>query len=236
MNKNNRRVVVPSDDVINGQHRDKIEKRVQFRSGDVIHRTEDNKKILEGYASVFYDPNDPGTEYQLWPGVVERIMPGAFNKSLTEGKDVVGLFNHNFDHLLGRTASGTLRLRVDAKGLYYTIDVGETTISQDVWQMAMRKDITGSSFGFYPVETKFIDLEDGGLIIERHVADLVDVSPVTNPAYASSEVSARSRSATERELHRNNWFAKSDDAKRANRQRERLLLLQQQQMAMNNPT
>lgn len=215
-------------------HRAVVEKRVQFRPMPVFNReSETGAKIVEGYASVFYDPNDPGTEYSWFDGVVERIMPGAFNESLINQVDVVCLFNHDFNLLLGRTASQTLRLAVDPKGLKYNVDIDDTTHGQDTWKMAKRNDIRGSSFGFYPKETKYIDRDDGVLVIERHVVELVDVSPVSNPAYQSTEAWARSRSATERELHRIGAYEKV--IKWSEENRAKRLQIQQLAMRMNSP-
>jgi HK97 family phage prohead protease len=67
------------------------------------------------YGAVFFDPDDSGTEYEMYDDVFERIMPGAFDKALRED-DVRGTFNHDSSCLLGRTASGTMRLSVDRRG------------------------------------------------------------------------------------------------------------------------
>ncbi len=47
----------------------------------------------------------------------EYINPGAFDRVLRSKPDVVALINHNANHVLGRTASGTLRLHSDTIGL-----------------------------------------------------------------------------------------------------------------------
>src|SRR5260370_16453232 len=62
------------------------------------------KPVAVGYGAVFYDAKDPGTEYQLAPGLRERVMPAAFNRCLSERQDVRGLFNHN-PHFLPRRSS-----------------------------------------------------------------------------------------------------------------------------------
>ena len=63
-------------------------------------------KTISGYAAVFFREGDPGTQYELFEGAVERIMPGAFDDALRDRTDVVALLIHNFDWLLGRTKSG----------------------------------------------------------------------------------------------------------------------------------
>ena len=66
---------------------------------------------IVGYAAVFDQESEP------LGGFVEVIAPGAFDDVL--GADVRALFNHDANYLLGRTASGTLTLSVDAVGLRY---------------------------------------------------------------------------------------------------------------------
>ena len=70
---------------------------------------------------MFYRDGDPGTEYELWSDAesraVERILPSAFDS--IDGMDVRALFNHDANHVLGRTSSGSLTLRVTDEGLYY---------------------------------------------------------------------------------------------------------------------
>lgn len=135
---------------------------------------------IEGYASVFYD-GTPDTEYQLWDGAVERIMPGAFDRALKQD-DPVALFNHDPSQLLGRKSAGTLRLSVDEKGLRYEIPPADTTVFRDVLEMQARGDLKGSSFGFW-VKADQRRKEDGVEIREITEVELLDVGPVTFPAY-----------------------------------------------------
>ena len=150
----------------------------------------DGKKVITGYAAVFYDPNDPGTEYRMWSDMVERIMPGAFDKALRED-DVRGLFNHDDSAILGRTKSGTMRLSVDRKGLKYEIDPPDTSCARDLMQSLARGDVDGSSFLFQPVVNTYREV-DGVYFVERNEVKLFDVGPVAFPAYESTEASVRS--------------------------------------------
>ena len=157
----------------------------------------DERKIV-GYASVFYD-GTPDTEYQLWDDYVERIMPGSFDRALAEKDDVRGLFNHDPDHLLGRTSSGTMTLSVDKRGLAYEIQPGETTMARDVVEHIKRGDVDGSSFAFR-VTDEDIRKENDVYIREISGVQLFDVGPVTYPAYTATTSGYRTEEAVMAEM------------------------------------
>ena len=106
-----------------------------------------SEETLSGYGAVFHDPKNAGTEYQLTPGLRERIHPDAFNRALREKQDVCGLFNHSADHLLARTSSGTMRLSVDKIGLRYDM-VPNCKLAEGIMEAVRRGDLRGSSFSF----------------------------------------------------------------------------------------
>lgn len=150
----------------------------------------DGKSTLEGYAAVFWS-GDPSSQYELWPGTVERIMPGAFDRAMRED-DVRALFNHEPDHILGRSAAKTLRLFSDSKGLRYEIDLPDTQLGRDLGVSLERGDVTGSSFSFVVSDEDWV--KEGGLRIRRikGVNPLFDVGPVTFPAYTGTTAGVRS--------------------------------------------
>lgn len=130
--------------------------------------------------------------------VRERIRPGAFANALKEEQDVRGLFNHDANFVLGRTKSGTVRLKDGKEGLDYEIDPPDTQTVRDLVIVPMeRGDISGSSFAFSIRSggEKWTEYEeDDRDVYEREVtdADLYDVSPVTYPAYEASTSGLRS--------------------------------------------
>lgn len=170
---------------------DRYEYRFGPRPALVRSRREaDGPGTLEGYAAVFHDQRDPGTEYGLFEEqglrVVERIAPGAFDRALAEGDDCRCLLNHNQDVILGRTTSGTLRLAVDRKGLRYSADLPGNSWGRDVAAMLGRADLDGSSFGFIVEQESWVD--DGDTVVRIvESARLLDVGPVTFPAYRATE-------------------------------------------------
>lgn len=175
----------------------KMERRY---SGAVVQlqKRDNAQPMIVGYAAVFYREGDPGTEYELWPGLIERIMPGAFDKAIRED-DVRALFNHDHNAVLGRTKSGTLRLSVDAVGLRYEIDPPDTQVARELVALIERGDITGSSFAFFPDDTSFRDVGQT-TYIERNVVKLADVSPVTYPAYEATSTGVRSAGDVQAEV------------------------------------
>jgi hypothetical protein len=151
---------------------------------------------IVGYAAVFWD-GSPETEYRLWDDYVERILPGAFDRALKEQDDVRGLFNHNANMVLGRTASGTMELSIDERGLKYNIDPPDTQLGRDIQVSLERKDITGSSFAFVITDQTFREetIDKNTLYIREITGvQLFDVGPVTFPAYTGTDASVAQRS------------------------------------------
>jgi HK97 family phage prohead protease len=157
-----------------------------------VQTREDGKPVIVGYASVFYREGERGTEYEVWPGIRERIMPSAFDRAIREGHDVRGLVNHDPRLLLGRSKSGTLKITTDGKGLRYEIDPPDTTVAKDTITSLRRGDLSGSSFAFMPAKGGYeFREEDGYDVVEVRDVDLFDVGPVTFPAYTGATSGVR---------------------------------------------
>lgn len=180
----------------------KTERRQTSAAGVKVETREGGKRVITGYAAVYYDPSNPGTEYCPFDGFCERIKPGAFDRALREKQDVIAVVNHDDDQLLGRTTSGTCRLSVDAKGLRYEIDPPNTSAGNDAIELITRGDISGSSFAFVSTsETWEMDQKTKEDIRWINEVDLVDVCPVVNPAYAATSTNVRADDVeTAREL------------------------------------
>lgn len=149
---------------------------------------------ISGLAAVYYD-GDRGTEYRLGPDVVERIAPGAFDGVLAD--DVRAVFNHDPSAVLGRAGgpTPTLNLASTGRGLSYRIRPPDTAIGRDVVELIRRGDVDGSSFRF-AVDRDGVDLDrdddTGGTVRTiRQVAKLIDVGPVTFPAYDATTTAMR---------------------------------------------
>jgi HK97 family phage prohead protease len=124
-------------------------------------------------------------------GFRERIAPGAFAKTIESG-DIRALWNHDANIVLGRNKSGTLRMSEDIAGLYYECDAPDTQLVRDmVMSPIARGDVNQCSFGFRTISDKWAKV-DGEWLRTLLEVELFDVSPVTYPAYASTDVGLRS--------------------------------------------
>ncbi len=159
---------------------------------DLEQRDGEAARIV-GVAALYYD-GTPRTEYEMWPGYVERIRPGAFAGLLKEGTDTMGLFNHDPSQILGRTTAKTLRLTSKRRGLLYEIDPPDTQTGRDVVENLRNGNITGSSFSFTIGKDKVTTDEDRDVMVREiiKVERLFDVGPVTYPAYENTEAGLRS--------------------------------------------
>lgn len=160
----------------------------------------ENERRVVGYASVFNSLSEN------LGGFRELISERAFDGVMEDS--VVALINHDMNFPLARTDNGTLTLSVDSKGLRYSFDVPEgLSYGNDLLINLRSGNIFQSSFGFI-VEEDSWERKDGEHIrtIEK-VSRLIDVSPVTIPAYpeATAQVStvAKRNLNLQKEKHEN---------------------------------
>ncbi|MEB8657977.1 HK97 family phage prohead protease [Bacillus cereus] len=144
--------------------------------------TEEQPSKITGYAAVFNSKTTIGGWFD------EVIEPGAFARSLSENSDIRALFNHNWDNVLGRTKSGTLRLEEDEKGLKFEIELPNTSVGRDLAESMSRGDINQCSFGFWITEENWDYSVEPALRTIKEV-ELYEISVVSIPAYDDTEVS-----------------------------------------------
>jgi HK97 family phage prohead protease len=119
----------------------------------------------------------------------ERIAPGAFARTLADGRDVIAMADHDAGKVLARTRSGTLTLRETERGLEYSLQLPETTTGNDIRALAARGDLGGVSFGFRCVRDSW-----EGDLRTLHEVQLDEISVVSAwPAYPNTTVALRSR-------------------------------------------
>ena len=165
----------------------KVERRVKT---DVdfelrVEATESDGMRFTGYAAVFNSDSEPLP-------FIERIMPGAFKRSLKARNEVKLFKNHNMDEVLASTRSKTLRLTEDSKGLLAEATLPDTTAGRDLAVLMKRGDVHAMSFGF-SVPAKGDSWSDDGMTRQLKEIRLHEVSIVTGfPAYEATTASVRS--------------------------------------------
>jgi len=158
-----------------------VKEQREFR----MENAEYEGNTIRGYAAVY------NSDSEWMGGFYEQIEAGAFDSVLEN--DVRAYFNHDENLLLGRVSSGTLRIGTDKRGLFYEVDLPNTSYANDLVELMKRGDVNQSSFAFL-IEKDRWEQRDGITyrIIEK-VSRLLDVSPVAQPAYpdATSELKTR---------------------------------------------
>lgn len=142
-------------------------------------------KYLEGHFAVFGQP------YNVCNRWVESIAPGAFANWLTSGMDTKVLWNHNPDIVLGSTLNRTAYLREDESGLWGSVEINSADLdAMNAHARVARGDVRGCSFGFNIVRQEEW-WEDDVYHTKVLEVELFEVSPCTFPAYAQTDISAR---------------------------------------------
>ena len=155
--------------------------KIERRTLPVTLRAKDGAApTISGHAAVFNTETDLGY-------FSEQVAPGAFTRAIVED-DVRALWNHDANFVLGRNTSGTLRLCEDETGLAVEIDPPDTQWARDLVTSMQRGDVSQMSFGFQVISEQWEARKgktDLRTIIECR---LFDVSPVTYPAYDTTDV------------------------------------------------
>lgn len=159
---------------------------VRHTSGTVQLRATPEGQRLGGYALKFNRMS------QNLGGFVEQIAPGALTKTLRDGGDVLCRYQHEDHYILGRTASGTLRLTLTDEGLDYEVDLPDTGYARDLAALAAREDVQHSSFAFRTLSDEWGFTEQGFPLRTLLEIQLVDVAPVVQPAYMDTTSGLRS--------------------------------------------
>lgn len=147
---------------------------------------ENEKMKVSGHASVFESPTTlyefEGVEYK------EVIARGAF-----DGCDMSQCclkYNHsNHVPVLARVRGGSLKLSVDAIGLFFEAELFDTTVSRDVYSLVKQGGLDKCSFAF-TIDDEEYDSQTHTRTIKK-IGKLFDVSIVDIPAYDDTDVSAR---------------------------------------------
>lgn len=161
----------------------KIERRWMIAKELRVARPDGEPPKIIGHAAVFNSLSlDLG-------GFREQIAPGAFAQSIAED-DILALWNHDPSAVLGRNTAKTLRLVEDEAGLAVEILPPDTQDGRDVLTLIDRGDVKGMSFGFRTRKDAWTK-QTTGYVRTLLDVQLLDVSPVTYPAYPQTDLAVR---------------------------------------------
>lgn len=148
--------------------------------------------IIKGIAPVFNAISEVMVDPEL--GLFREVIePGALD-GIMDKLDVRARFDHKV--LLGRTKNGTLSLTKTEKGLEWMIFVNpDDREAMDAYSKVRRRDADGSSFMFVVAQgTDTWEMQDGIPLRRVHeISELMDVGPVTFPAYPQTSADTRSK-------------------------------------------
>lgn len=181
-------------DLIKDEDTERRTHTVELRVKDASYGSK--APVLEGYGANF------NMLSENLGGFREVLMPGCFKECLASS-DVRALINHDPNLITGRTASGTLRLVEDEKGLRFENDPPDTSYAKDLQVSMKRGDINQCSFGFKVAEGGDSWAKDSDSLWIRTITKverLFDVSYVTYPAYTQTSCAVRSMLKRESEL------------------------------------
>ena len=121
---------------------------------------------------------------------IEKIKPGAFQRSLNSRENIDLLLNHDKNRKLGSTKEGNLESFEDNIGLRAI----STITDSEVIEKAKNKQLRGWSFGFYTKKDKWEKFKDG---YDKRTVEELDLFEVTivdntrNPAYSATSIEMR---------------------------------------------
>jgi HK97 family phage prohead protease len=143
-----------------------------------------------GHATAFdvrYPIGDPNS----W-GFWEQFDTKACDRALDEDQDVRLLVDHDPSRLLARTASKTMTLDADKRGLLVDAELADTSVGRDTAVLLKRGDLSAMSLAFITKKEQWETLDDGTDLRTILDVDLYDVSIVAYPANPETDASIRS--------------------------------------------
>lgn len=143
-------------------------------------------RTLAGHAAVYDQPTRIGGRF------TEVVRRSAFDAHLASGAEVFLLAFHDFNQPLARTGNASLKLHSEAKGLAFEAGpLPESRAAEDILALARSGTIAGASFAFRvpPGGDVWSATRDRRELVR---VELIEVSAVTQPAYADATISARS--------------------------------------------
>ena len=130
-------------------------------------------------------------------GFIEILHRGCISQELIDSSNIVFLYNHDYNQVIARANKGKGTLNIDLRddGVYFDLDVPNTTMGNDLLENIRLGNITQCSFGFRysNEEGAYKDEKIDGVWYRNvyKIGELFDLSAVTYPAYDDTYVNAR---------------------------------------------
>ena len=166
---------------MNNQERRTLEGSIEIR----MNENGEESRTIEGYGAVF----NRWSHNLGW--FKEKMERSSFDN--VDMSNVIATFNHNFDNVLARADSDTLKLEVDDRGLKYSFEAPNTTAGNDLLENVRNGNVKGSSFMFTVAKngSTWTEGEDVDERVITQVERLIELGPVTTPAYPDTSVAKR---------------------------------------------
>lgn len=148
-------------------------------------KNNDGTTTVTGYAIVFDQPSQPLP-------FIEYISRDAL--SGVDFSSTLFLYAHDYNKILARADSGTLKTQIDDKGLKFTAQLPNTTLGNDTRENINSGNVKGCSFGFTIAEDgdRWATADDGTTI--HYVDQIATVDELTLtpiPAYTQTSVTVK---------------------------------------------
>lgn len=148
-------------------------------------KNNDGTTTVTGYAIVFDQPSQPLP-------FIEYISRDALKG--VDFSSTLFLYAHDYNKILARADSGTLKTQIDNKGLKFTAQLPNTTLGNDTRENINSGNVKGCSFGFTIAEDgdRWATADDGTTI--HYVDQIATVDELTLtpiPAYTQTSVTVK---------------------------------------------
>jgi uncharacterized protein len=148
-----------------------------------LTKEEDGACIVEGYATTFDEP------YDFCCGIKECIRHEALDDA--DMSDVIFQYNHE-GMVLARQKNGTMELVCDEHGLHVKADISGVEQGRNLFEAIQNGLVDSMSWGFMVDKDGWEYDSENEISYITKISKVYDVSAVSIPANADTEISARS--------------------------------------------
>lgn len=173
----------------------------------------DTDFYVEGHATTFDDPyllyKFGETEY--WEVIDRNALNGA------DMDDVIMQFDHA-GRVMARMKNGSLIVEPQDRALFMAADLGLTDASRALYEDIRTGLVTQMSWAFTVLEDEYLEQDNGRKVTRtiKRVGKVYDVSAVSIPANAGTDIAARSIAWVNGEIDRHSAERRKREIERLN--------------------